>query len=279
MEYLGNNSKRGVFSSLNEDILKITVLTTNTPYLSRKMRRICAYTHQRPRRKHDQHAVKMDDPNITMEEYIRLEEEKACRRGKVYNWETATYGHITEYPGDLLNENDDAGGVFINLEISKCWSLEISRQLFNTFLLIVSKCYESTGSLGISSTRDFLGTTLYYTLIRDSMPRLCHRLITYNIAGRSQAFWLLIEERLPGIDDDSSRPERQQVAVAGSPEITKGAPNVDEGDQLFRPPYRHLSHHLQLDQLGLWTFYTVTSLEKKSTKLVKYRSSGILCVL
>ncbi|GJY62287.1 hypothetical protein Tco_0462944 [Tanacetum coccineum] len=31
-----------------------------------------------------------------------------------------------------------------------------------------------------------LETTLYYTLIRDSMPRLCHRLITYNIAGRSQ---------------------------------------------------------------------------------------------
>ncbi|GJZ97325.1 hypothetical protein Tco_0669778, partial [Tanacetum coccineum] len=35
--------------------------------------------------------VKMDDPNITMEEYIRLEEEKARRRGKVYNWENATY--------------------------------------------------------------------------------------------------------------------------------------------------------------------------------------------
>ncbi|GJY21267.1 hypothetical protein Tco_0393833 [Tanacetum coccineum] len=38
--------------------------------------------------------VKMDDPNITMEEYIRLEEEKSRRRGKVYNWETATYGKI-----------------------------------------------------------------------------------------------------------------------------------------------------------------------------------------
>nr|GEW38903.1 hypothetical protein [Tanacetum cinerariifolium] len=36
----------------------------------------------------------MDDPNITMKEYIRLEEEKAHRRGKVYNWETATYGKI-----------------------------------------------------------------------------------------------------------------------------------------------------------------------------------------
>ncbi|GKE28638.1 hypothetical protein Tco_1444022 [Tanacetum coccineum] len=36
----------------------------------------------------------MDDPNITMKEYIRHEEEKARRNGKVYNWETATYGRI-----------------------------------------------------------------------------------------------------------------------------------------------------------------------------------------
>ncbi|GJW14075.1 hypothetical protein Tco_0018208 [Tanacetum coccineum] len=34
--------------------------------------------------------VKMDDPNITIEEYIRLEEENAHRHAKVYNWETAT---------------------------------------------------------------------------------------------------------------------------------------------------------------------------------------------
>ncbi|GJT57899.1 hypothetical protein Tco_0992953 [Tanacetum coccineum] len=36
----------------------------------------------------------MDDPNITMEEYIRLEEEKAQKRGKVFNWETTKYGKI-----------------------------------------------------------------------------------------------------------------------------------------------------------------------------------------
>ncbi|GJZ84489.1 hypothetical protein Tco_0649828 [Tanacetum coccineum] len=36
----------------------------------------------------------MDDPNITMEEYIRLEEEKARKCGKVFNWETAKYGKI-----------------------------------------------------------------------------------------------------------------------------------------------------------------------------------------
>nr|GEX16561.1 putative reverse transcriptase domain-containing protein [Tanacetum cinerariifolium] len=38
--------------------------------------------------------VKIDDPNITMEDYIRLEEEKARRHGKVYNWKIATYGKI-----------------------------------------------------------------------------------------------------------------------------------------------------------------------------------------
>ncbi|GKA17597.1 hypothetical protein Tco_0697434 [Tanacetum coccineum] len=59
----------------------------------------------------------MDDPNITMEEYIRLEEEKARRHGKMYNWETATYGKIwydedvhdlrsieTEFPAIVLND-------------------------------------------------------------------------------------------------------------------------------------------------------------------------------
>ncbi|GJV49227.1 hypothetical protein Tco_1439439, partial [Tanacetum coccineum] len=36
----------------------------------------------------------MDHPSITMEEYIRLEEEKARRRCKVFNWETVKYGNI-----------------------------------------------------------------------------------------------------------------------------------------------------------------------------------------
>ncbi|GJU45330.1 hypothetical protein Tco_1202596 [Tanacetum coccineum] len=83
----------------------------------------------------------MDDPDITMEEYIRLEEEKARRRGQVYNWETATYGKIwydedvhylrsfeKEFPAIVYNDaltcksdfspkpiepsEDDVGGVF-----------------------------------------------------------------------------------------------------------------------------------------------------------------------
>nr|GEW04327.1 hypothetical protein [Tanacetum cinerariifolium] len=39
----------------------------------------------------------MDDPNITMEEYIRLEEEKAQRHGRTFNWQTATFGKVKHY--------------------------------------------------------------------------------------------------------------------------------------------------------------------------------------
>nr|GEV00813.1 hypothetical protein [Tanacetum cinerariifolium] len=61
--------------------------------------------------------VKMDDPNITMEECIRLKEERAHRYGKVYNWETTMYGMIwdnedvynlgsieTEFPAIVFND-------------------------------------------------------------------------------------------------------------------------------------------------------------------------------
>ncbi|GJW29864.1 hypothetical protein Tco_0046739 [Tanacetum coccineum] len=104
MEYLVNISKRRAFWSLNEDTLKITILKTNIPYPSRKIRRIRACTHQIPQRKQVQYDVSseaqyvilevMDDSNITMEEYIRLKEEKARKHRKVFNWETAKYGKI-----------------------------------------------------------------------------------------------------------------------------------------------------------------------------------------
>ncbi|GJX90185.1 hypothetical protein Tco_0343511 [Tanacetum coccineum] len=60
----------------------------------------------------------MNDQNITIEEYIRLEEEKAQKRRKVFNWETTKYGKIwydedvhdlrsvkTEFPAIVFNDN------------------------------------------------------------------------------------------------------------------------------------------------------------------------------
>ncbi|GJU55869.1 hypothetical protein Tco_1229583 [Tanacetum coccineum] len=49
----------------------------------------------------------MDNPNITMEEYIRLQEEKALRRGESFNWQIATYGKREYW------DNDDS---FTNFE-------------------------------------------------------------------------------------------------------------------------------------------------------------------
>ncbi|GJW51944.1 putative reverse transcriptase domain-containing protein [Tanacetum coccineum] len=71
MEYLVNISKRRAFWSLNKYILKNIVLTTNTPKLLQDGR--------------SEHYYK---------KYIRLEEEKARKRRKTFNWETAKYGRI-----------------------------------------------------------------------------------------------------------------------------------------------------------------------------------------
>nr|GEX51585.1 hypothetical protein [Tanacetum cinerariifolium] len=62
----------------------------------------------------------MDDPNITMEEYIRLEEEKARRRGKVFNWETAKYGKIwyDEDIHDLRSIEAEFPAIAFNDEVS-----------------------------------------------------------------------------------------------------------------------------------------------------------------
>ncbi|GJR03953.1 hypothetical protein Tco_0526937 [Tanacetum coccineum] len=39
----------------------------------------------------------MENPNITMEEYIKLEEEKARSRGETFNWQTANFGRTRHY--------------------------------------------------------------------------------------------------------------------------------------------------------------------------------------
>ncbi|GJS42981.1 hypothetical protein Tco_0568024 [Tanacetum coccineum] len=62
----------------------------------------------------------MDDPNITMKEYIKLEEEKARKRGKVFNWETAKYGKIwnDEDIHDLKSVEIEFPAIAFNDEVS-----------------------------------------------------------------------------------------------------------------------------------------------------------------
>ncbi|GJV82482.1 hypothetical protein Tco_1522380 [Tanacetum coccineum] len=62
----------------------------------------------------------MDNPNITMEEYIRLEEEKAQKHGKVFNWGTAKYGKIwyNKDIHDLRSVETELPAIAFNDEVS-----------------------------------------------------------------------------------------------------------------------------------------------------------------
>ncbi|GKC33695.1 hypothetical protein Tco_1046079 [Tanacetum coccineum] len=171
MEYLVKISKKAHILKLKRRHLKITVLTSNTP---------------------------MDNPNIIMEEYIRLKEEKARRHGKVYNWETAKkvkiYNLCTNLVDfaymDLPPRDQRFREVVLDLDI--IGALQFQLVGFGAYWAESARQIPDKGDLsaywiGISSARDFLGTASSYTSIKDPMLRLCHRLIACSIAGRSQA--------------------------------------------------------------------------------------------
>ncbi|GKD75044.1 hypothetical protein Tco_1333326 [Tanacetum coccineum] len=245
----------------------------------------------------------MDDPNLTMEEYIRFEEEKAHKHRKVFNWQTTTYGKIrvdddlhnlssveAEFPAIVINDANLCApfgvpfdpkryykdGVYSNMLrrprtkglnfytlvlssidfadmalppreqrhrcpvvpvfdfrglpdlmaeglsgrmlmehrdeasvsmfTSRAWRRmldirallvhELILEFFSTFRF--GKAILDLDTLGtlqfqlgkarrrISYAADFLGTALSYTLIRDPILRLYHRLIACSIAGRIQ---------------------------------------------------------------------------------------------
>ncbi|GJU83507.1 hypothetical protein Tco_1285872 [Tanacetum coccineum] len=62
----------------------------------------------------------MDDPNITIKEYIMIEEEKARKHGKVFNWETDKYGKIwyDDDIHDLRSVESEFSAIAFNDEVS-----------------------------------------------------------------------------------------------------------------------------------------------------------------
>ncbi|GJS52532.1 hypothetical protein Tco_0625894 [Tanacetum coccineum] len=101
MESLVKKKQKGAILEFKRRHLKNSNFCTYTPYPAIKIRHISAAQHKKRIMINSRSGVStttntliMDDLNITMEEYIWLEKEKARRRGKVYNWETATYGKI-----------------------------------------------------------------------------------------------------------------------------------------------------------------------------------------
>ncbi|GKE18843.1 hypothetical protein Tco_1426420 [Tanacetum coccineum] len=78
---------------------------------------------------------------------------------------------------------------------------------------------------GIFTDGDFLGPSPFYTLIRDLVLRLCHRMMAYSIVRRSQA----PEKILRGLTVIA--PELSIIDL-----VAKDAPAVNEGDQAIPAP-------------------------------------------
>nr|GEY28232.1 hypothetical protein [Tanacetum cinerariifolium] len=87
----------------------------------------------------------------------------------------------------------------------------------------------------IFSEGDFLGTPPSYTLFKDLMLRLCHRLITCSIDGRSQVLDVVCFKEEVG-DYDIWRtawvalgPERHTDDAASTPKAIEEASSIDKG--------------------------------------------------
>nr|GEU60295.1 hypothetical protein [Tanacetum cinerariifolium]GEU60377.1 hypothetical protein [Tanacetum cinerariifolium] len=192
---------------------------------------------------------KMDDPNITIEEYVRLEEEKARKRDfvtgldriykrevhrvQIFDFRGLPYLMAKGLSARMLMECRDAQGA------------ESARQIPNKEDL---RDYW----IGISSAGDFLCTTPSYTSIRDPILRLCHRYLRLFAAGRksealisggqfvarlAEHFRLLTKERLRGLTAWVTMGlKRQPDAAAGAPRFGQDDLVTDEGDQAVPKP-------------------------------------------
>ncbi|GJQ98145.1 hypothetical protein Tco_0009284 [Tanacetum coccineum] len=165
----------------------------------------------------------------------------------------------------------------------------------------------------ISSDREFLRDAPSYTYIRDPLRRMCHRLISYNISGRGQAPEKYLfrhaegrksDARLSVIDmgelvklnicmevgDDwtwvAQGAERQPIATAAAPGGAEDASDVDEARleedvheiQVSLGEQREVVDAMARDFSNLPCGTRLADLAgKEIDKVVKYRSSGILC--
>nr|GEY61059.1 hypothetical protein [Tanacetum cinerariifolium] len=135
----------------------------------------------------------MDDPNITMEEYIKLGEEKAQKHGKVFNWETAKCGkiglqewiwrirvkpicHMALPPRDQTHQ-------YLRVQV---YDFEVLPNLMAEGLS-GSMLMEHRDAQGQSVFTSRAWSAYWAESARDLVLRLCYRLIACSIVGRSQA--------------------------------------------------------------------------------------------
>ncbi|GJV68628.1 hypothetical protein Tco_1484137 [Tanacetum coccineum] len=122
----------------------------------------------------------MDDPDITIEEYIRLEEEKARRHARNFNWEIATYGCHSEIDigipledilinslNDVIDNNTDPNELDKNVTANTLAVLNDVSTAYGFLLLLDTSPKEKLISYTDEPMYSFL-------LIKSSGPHLDH---------------------------------------------------------------------------------------------------------
>ncbi|GJT05000.1 hypothetical protein Tco_0839462 [Tanacetum coccineum] len=213
MEYLVKISKKASILVLKQIHLKITILTSYTPYPSRKIGCICACTSQE--------TTKIQSPICRIQE------------NSLYVILSRGWGGYTgeEYIGDRVSLLAELGGGYLRfgkamLDLDTVGALQFQLGGAESARQIPDKGDPSAFWRGISSEGDFLSFAPSYTAIRDLMLRLCHRLIACSIAQRSQAPEKELDDTWAWVAPEL---ERQHDAVVGALEVTEGAFDVDEG--------------------------------------------------
>ncbi|GKC22647.1 hypothetical protein Tco_1024797, partial [Tanacetum coccineum] len=174
--------------------------------------------------------VNMDDPNITMEEYIRLEEEKARRRDMALPPRDQRHQYL-RFEG---LEYTDADIMDFEERLGKIYGRGIHRVLVLDFESLPAEMAEGLTSRMHMEHRDAQGQSVF-----------------------------------------TSRAWRRLFEVRG--------PLVFELIMKFFSTFRFSEAIVDIDAVDTlqfqWVFLYADIADKKSTKLVKYQSSGILCVL
>ncbi|GJW17100.1 hypothetical protein Tco_0024536 [Tanacetum coccineum] len=209
----------------------------------------------------------MDDPNITMEEYIRLEEKKAQKRKKVFNWEIGKYGKIwyDEDIHDLRSVETEFPAIAFNDEVSSektlsCEPTVSSLNDENDFRLSFDDSDDEDYTFGIPFDpkryyKDDVYTRMLwrprairhihshgYGELAKFYPNLKPQYDVFDFGGLPDLMAEGLSARMLMEHMDAQGawvamgPERQPDVAAGAPGVAQDAPAVDEGVQAVLVP-------------------------------------------
>nr|GEV12932.1 Gag-Pol polyprotein [Tanacetum cinerariifolium] len=168
----------------------------------------------------------MGDPNINMEEYIRLEEEKAQNTGKCLIGKL-----LSMVRSDMALPPHDQRHIWLCYQED-----EYTEEIVHDFEQRLETIFVG---------RDFLRGAPSYNYIIDPVRRLCHRLISYNIFGKGQAL-----EKVTATDLfylHSMDHGAANVSYLLEQYLFRHAERRNSGVKLSGGHFiRHLAHHLGL---------------------------------